>query len=127
MPMLRSMIDHLMESRATPIVLVLAHIGALIWSLGARKVLAPVLVLNIAMAAAILAYNPEGVVYAASHSDWALLALMAFALANLIASGAALAGLAAPRALVWAAFGVDFALIVLLAAFLLLFKINKMF
>jgi hypothetical protein len=127
MPMLRSMIDQLMESRATPIVLVLAHIGALIWAPGARKVLAPVLVLNIAMAAAILAYNAEGVVYAASHSDWALLALMAFALANLIASGAALAGLAVPRALVWAAFGADFALIVMLTAFMLLFKINNLF
>ncbi len=125
--MLRSMIDQLMESRATPIVLVLAHIGALIWALRARKVLAPVLVLNIAMAAAILAYNAEGVVYAASHSDWALLGLMAFALVNLIGSGASLAGLAVPRALVWIGFGVDFALIVALTAFLLLFKINKLF
>ncbi len=125
--MLHAIIDQLMDSRATPIVIVLAHVGAMIWALSPRKAIVPVLVLNIVMAAAILAYNAEGFGYAVSHSDWGLLALMAFALANLIASSAALAGLAVPRAIVWTGFGVDLALSLLLTVFMLTFKIDRLF
>lgn len=121
------MIDQLMGTNATPIVVVLTHIGAMTWALGPRRSIASVLVVNIVIAAAILAYNIPAAGYALSHADWALLALTAFALANLIASGAALAGLAVPRAIVWAGFGVDLALGMLLTAFMLTFRIDRLF
>lgn len=78
------------------------------------------------MAAGILAYNGQGIGRAAGNGDWLLLALVAFALANLLCSGAALVGVRVPRLVLWTGFGADLVLSVLLVAFMLLFKTNRL-
>jgi hypothetical protein len=127
MTMLKALIDQLIEYKPTAVILVLAHVGALLWALGPRGSIVPALALNLVMAAGILAYNAQGFGLVLANADWALMALAAFALANLLGSAAALYGLRIPAGIVWTIFGVDFALSVLLAAFLFLFKINRLF
>ncbi|MDI1343787.1 MAG: hypothetical protein PSV22_06775 [Pseudolabrys sp.] len=124
--MLRAMIDQVIAFAPSSIVIALAHVGALAWALLRRGGMTPVLVLNVAMAAGILAYNGQGIGRAVSNEDWGLLALIAFALANLLCSGAALFGMRVPRQVLWVGFGVDLALSVLLVAFMFLFKINRL-
>ena len=124
--MLRAMIDQVIAFAPSSIVIALAHVGALAWAMLRRDGMTPVLVLNVAMAAGILAYNGQGIGRAFGNEDWGLLALVAFALANLLCSGAALFGARVPRLAIWSGFGADFALSVLLVAFMFLFKINRL-
>jgi hypothetical protein len=124
--MLRTAIDQVMAYAPSSIVIALAHGAALVWALLRRDGMTPVLVLNVAMAAGILAYNAQGIGRAVGNEDWGLLALIAFALANFLCSGAALCGVRMPRLVLWGGFGVDLALSVLLVAFMFLFKINRL-
>ena len=55
--MLGALIDQLMEHKATSVVIVLAHVAALIWAVALRKGLGPVLGLNLIIATGILVYN----------------------------------------------------------------------
>ena len=125
--MLREMIDYLMEYKATTVIIVLAHVAVLIWAVGLRKGLGPVLGLNVIIAAGLLAYNASHVGIMLRYADYAQLALMAFALATFIISAAALFGLRIPVALIWIAFAGNFALSTALMAFALLFKMNRLF
>jgi hypothetical protein len=124
--MLRTAIDQVMASASGPTVIALAHVGALAWAVLRRGGMTPVLVLNVAMAAGILAYNGQGIGRAVDNEDWGLLALVAFALANLLCSGAALFGVRVPRLVVWTGFGADLVLSLLLVAFMFLFKIDRL-
>jgi hypothetical protein len=116
-----------MAHKATSVVIVLAHVAALIWAIGLRKGLTPVLGLNLVIAAGILAYNAGHLGIMLRYSDYMQMALTAFALATLLISTAALFGLRIPVALIWIAFAGNFALSVLLMAFALLFKMNRLF
>ena len=124
--MLRAAIDQVIAFAPSSIVIALAHVVALAWALLRRGGMTPVLVLNVAMAAAILAYNGQSICRAVGNEDWGLVALAAFALANLLCSGAALFGVRVPRLVVWSGFGVDLVLSLLLVAFMFLFKINRL-
>ncbi len=123
--MFRHLIDRIIEFPPSAVILVLMHGAALAWALR-RNDMRPALVLNVTMAAAILAYNAQAVVNAFGQEDWGLLALNVFALANLICSGAALFGARIPPLALWSGFAVGFALSLLLLAFLFLFKINRL-
>ena len=125
--MLRELIDSFMAYKATTIFIVLAHVIALIWAVGLRRGLLPVLGLNVIVAAGIFAYNASYLSIMLRYADYAQLALMAFAFATFIISTAALFGLQIPVALIWIAFGGNFTLSVVLMAFALLFKMNRLF
>jgi hypothetical protein len=125
--MLRALIDQLMEHKATSVVIVLAHVAALIWAVALRKGLGPVLGLNLVIAAGILAYNANQFGTMLHYADYAPLVLMVFALATLLISAAALFGLPVPGAMIWTAFAGNFILSALFMAFALLFKMNRLF
>jgi hypothetical protein len=125
--MIRALIDQMIDFRLTSVVLVLTHIGALIWGLRSRGGIVPVLALNLVIATGILAYNAPHFALLIANADTAPLAMTVFALVNLLTSAAALARLRVPSAIVWALFGVDFALSVLLMAFLITFKMTRLF
>jgi len=125
--MLRTAIDQLMDNKFAVVMLVLAHVGALLWAAGLRKGLVPALVLNVIIAAGIVAYNAQALGRAIGNADWALVALAAFALVNLLVSVGALCRLRIPAWIVWILFGVDFILSLLLAAFSFLFRITMLF
>ena len=125
--MIRALIDQIMDFKPTSLVLVLAHLGALIWALRPRGSIVPVLALNLVMATGILVYNAPHFATLLANADAAPLALVAFALVNLLASAAALARRGLPAAIVWVPFGIDFALIVLLTIFLFTFKMTRLF
>jgi hypothetical protein len=125
--MLRALIDQLMEHKATSVVIVLAHVAALIWAVALRKGLGPALGLNVIVAAGILAYNADHLGIMLRYADYAPLVLMAFALATLLISAAALFGLPVPGAMIWTAFAGNFILSALFMAFALLFKMNRLF
>ena len=125
--MLRALIDQLMEHKATSVVIVLAHVAALIWAVALRKGLGPVLGLNLVIAAGILAYNADHLGIMLRYADYPLLALMAFALVTLLISAAAIFGWRIPVALIWITFAGNFIMSTLLMAFALLFKMNRLF
>lgn len=125
--MLRALIDQLMEHKATSVVIVLAHVAALIWAVALRKGLGPVLGLNLVIAAGILAYNANQFGSMLDYADYRLMALMAFALATLLISAGALFGLRIPAALIWIAFAGNFAMSLLFMAFALLFRMDRLF
>jgi hypothetical protein len=123
--MFRNMIDRIIEFQPSTIVLVLVHGAALVWALR-RSDMRPVLVLNVVLAATIIAYNAQAIAAAIGNQDWGMLALNAFALASLICSGAALFGKHVPRLIIWSFFAAGFALSLLLLAFMLLFRIDRL-
>jgi hypothetical protein len=127
MPMLRALIDQIMEYKVTSVVIVLAHIAALIWAVALRKGLGPVLGLNVIVTAGILVYNANQLGSMLDYADYRLMALMAFALATLLISAAALFGWRIPTALIWTAFAGNFAMSLLFMAFALLFKMDRLF
>lgn len=122
--MFRHLIDSIVEFPPSAVILVLVHCIALFWALR-RHEMRPVLVLNIVMAAVILAYNTNAISGAFGYDAW-LMALIAVALVNLISSGAALAGVRVPRAIIWIGFAIILALSTLLAAFTFLFKFDRL-
>lgn len=122
--MFRHLIDRIIEFPPSAVILALMHGVALAWALR-RNDMRPVHILNVAMAAAILLYNTRAISGAFGYDDW-LFALIAIALINLICSGAALAGVRVPRAIIWIGFGIVFALSVLLVAFTFLFKFDRL-
>jgi hypothetical protein len=122
--MFRNLIDGIINFPPSAIILVLVHCAALVWALR-RKDIRPVLLLNAALAAVILGYNARFISGAYGYDDW-LLVLVAIALINLIASGAALAGFRVPRAIIWVGFGIILALSVLLVAFTFMFKFDRL-
>jgi hypothetical protein len=124
--MLRDLLDQLMAAKSTSVVIVLAHTGALMVAFGPRKTIKPALLVNLIMAGGILAYNASDLPTIIGHADWALLALTVFALATLLCSAGALYGLPIPRWIIWSEFAVDFALSVLLMAFMFLVRFDRM-
>jgi hypothetical protein len=123
--MIRALIDQIMTFNTTPVLLVLAHVGALIWAIRPRGGILPVLALNLVIATGILGYNIQHFAQLFAHADATLLALVAFALVNLLVSAAALTR-RIPSAFVWVLFAVDFVLSMLLLAFMLTFKIDRL-
>ena len=124
--MLRTFVDQFMDANAA-IVIVLAHVAALAWAVMLRKGMVPALIVNLVVSAAILAYNADHLVIMLRYADCALLALTAYAAATFVCAAGALYGLRIPAWINWTAFAVNFALSTLLLAFLLFFKINKLF
>jgi hypothetical protein len=92
-----------------------------------RKGLGPVLGLNVIVAAGILVYNANQLGSMLDYADYRLMALMAFALATLLISAAALFGLRIPAAMIWTAFTGNFIMSLLFMAFALLFKMDRLF
>lgn len=125
MNLFRHWIDGIIEFQPSSIIIVVAHCVALAWALR-RSDVRPVLVLNGAMAAVILAYNAEKIGTVFANEDWGIVALSAFALTSLICCGAALFGAGVPRPIIWSFFGIDFTLSLLLLAFMLLFRIDRL-
>ena len=133
--MLRSAMDHLLDNKIVPVVIVLAHVAALAWALwsgagsisGLRKSPGPVLALNLAIAAGILIYNASDIAIVLRQADVTILMLMAFALATLVIAAGALFGLRIPTALIWITFAGNFILSLLYMAVALLFKMNRLF
>jgi hypothetical protein len=124
--MLRDLLDQLMAAKSTSVVIVLAHAGALAAAFGPYKTIKPALLLNLIVAGGILAYNAADVQAMIGHANWTLLALTVFALVTLLCSLGALYGLRIPRWLIWSEFAVDFALSVLLMAFMFLIRFDRM-
>lgn len=124
--MLRTLIDQFMGANAA-IVIVLAHLAALAWAALLRKGMMPVLLLNLILSAAILAYNADHLGIMLRNADYAPLALMAYAAAALACSAGALCGVRIPAWVNWTAFAVNSSLSILLLAFLALFKMNRLF
>lgn len=124
--MLRTFVDNLMDANAA-IVIVLAHLAALAWALALRKGTTPVLLLNLILSAAVLAYNADHLSIMLQDADYAPLALMAYATAALACSAGALCSLRIPAWVNWTAFAVNLSLSILLLAFLALFKMNRLF
>jgi hypothetical protein len=124
--MLRTFADELMGANAA-IIIVLAHVAALAWAVMLRKGMVPVLILNLVLSAAILAYNADHLVIMLRYSDYALMALMGYAVVAFVCAAGALYGLRIPAWINWTAFAVNLALSILLLAFLWFFKINRLF
>ncbi len=106
------------------VILLLVHGAALTWALR-RNDMRPVHLLNVAIAAVILAYNARAITGGFGYDDW-LVALIAIAVINLIGSALALVGVRIPRAITWTGFGIIVVLNVLLIAFTFLFKFNRL-
>jgi hypothetical protein len=109
------------------IIIVLAHVAALAWPVLLRKGMVPALVVNLVLSAAILAYNADHLVIMLRYADYAPLALMAYAAVAFACAAGALCGLRIPAWINWTAFAVNLALSILLLAFLLFFKMNRLF
>ena len=124
--MLRTFIDEIMGASAATVI-VLAHIAVLGWAVVLRKGMAPALVLNVVLSAAILAYNADHLAMMLQYADIAPLALMAYAATAFACSAAALGGLRIPAWINWTAFAVNFGLSILLLAFMVFFKMNRLF
>jgi hypothetical protein len=106
--------------------IVLAHVAALVWALVLHKGMAPALMLNLVLSAAIVAYNADHLVVMLGYADYAPLALTVFAAVALACAAAALYGLLIPAWINWTTFAVNFSLSILLLAFMLTFKINRL-
>lgn len=124
--MVRTFVDQFMGANAA-IVIVLAHVAALAWAVVLHKGKAPALILNLVLSAAIFAYNADHLVIMLRYADYAPLALMAYATVIFVCAAGALCGLRIPAWINWTAFAVNFVLSILLLAFLLFFKINRLF
>jgi hypothetical protein len=120
----RNAVDQLMGYQATPILIVLAHCGALLWAAGFRKGIKPLLVVNLLLAAAIVVYNIGALGPAIAHNDYAIMSLAGFELITLLSSICAFAGIRVPSWIIWIGFGVNFLLAVALMAFVLSFKMT---
>lgn len=123
--MFRMFIDQWMGSTLV-IVIVLAHAAALVWALVLHKGMAPALILNLVLSAAIVAYNADHLVVMLRYADYAPLALTVFAAAAFACAAATLYGLLIPAWINWTIFAVDFSLSILLLVFMLTFRINRL-
>ncbi len=123
--MFRMFIDQLMGGPLV-VVMVLAHVAALVWALVLHKGMAPALILNLVFSAAILAYNADHLVVMLRYADYAPLALTVFVAAAFACAAAALYGLRIPAWINWTTFAVNFSLSILLLAFMLTFKITRL-
>jgi hypothetical protein len=92
-----------------------------------RKGMAPALLLNLILSAAILAYNADHFAMMVQYADYAPLALMAFAAVTFACAAGALCGLRIPAWINWTAFAGNFSLSILLLAFFWFFKMNRLF
>jgi hypothetical protein len=113
------------EFEIATVALVLALGGAAWWAIRKRTI-APVLVANAGLAAAALIYNIPSLKYAVAGGDEIVLGFLAFELATLILSAAALWGLRIPKFANAAAFAINF---ILSAGFLFLaftFRITRL-
>lgn len=124
--MVKTFVDQFMGANAA-IVIVLAHVAALAWATVLRKGIVPALLLNLVLSAAILAYNADHLVIMLRYADYAPLALMAYAAVIFVGAAGALLGWRIPAWVNWTAFAVNFALSILLLAFLFFFKLNRLF
>ena len=124
--MFRNAIDRLMDYQVTPILIVLAYCGTLLWATAFRKGIKPALIVNLLVAAGILAYNLEDAGRSIPHDDYVIMSLVGFELIALFLSIGVLAGIRVPTWIVWAAIGINFLLAIALLAFLLLFKITRL-
>ena len=124
--MIRNAVDQLMGYQATPILIVLAHCGALLGAAGFRKGIKPLLVVNLLLAAPIVGYNIGALGPAIAHDDYAITSLVGFESITLLSSICALAGIRVPSWIIWIGFGVNFLLAVALMAFVLSFKMTRL-
>ena len=124
--MVRTFVDQFMGANAA-IVIVLAHVAALAWAVVLRKGMAPALLLNLILSAAILAYNADHFAMMVQYADDAPLALMVFAAVTFVCAAGALCGLRIPAWINWTAFAGNFSLSILLLAFFWFFKMNRLF
>jgi len=108
-------------------VIVLAHVLALAWAAILRKDMTPALVVNLVLSAAILAYNADHLGIMLRYVDVAPLALVVYAAAALVYAACALYGLLIPAWINWTVFAVNFGLSVLLLAFLIFFRMTRLF
>ena len=122
---MRTLVDQLMGGNLV-IVIVLAHVAALVWALALRKGMAPALVLNFVLSAAIVAYNADHLVIMLRDADYAPLALTVFAAAAFACAAAALYSMLIPAWINWTTFAVNFSLSILLLGFMLTFKITRL-
>jgi hypothetical protein len=123
----RQIIDSIMGFPPSTILLVLVHGAALLWAIR-YKDMRPAHILNVTIGAIILVYNARAISGAFGYDDWLFL-FIGIAAINVICSGAALAGVRLPRAVVWITwigFGLVCALMVLLLAFTFFIRFDKM-
>jgi hypothetical protein len=124
--MLRTFVDQVMGANVA-IVIVLAHVAALAWAVLLRKGVVPALILNLVLSAAIFTYNADHLVIMLRYADYAPLALTAFAAVTFVCAAGTLYGLPIPAGINWTAFAVNLILGILLLAFILTFKITRLF
>ncbi len=122
---MRDFIDQLMGTGAAWVI-VLAHVAALAWAI-LRKSTTPALIVNLVLAAAVLAYNADHLGIMIEYRDVMPLALTIYAVAAFVFAACTLAGLRVPAWINWTVFGINFSLGVLLLVFLATFKITRLF
>jgi hypothetical protein len=109
------------------LVIVLAHVAALIWAWPLRKGIVPALLLNLILSAAIFAYNADHLAVMLQYADYMPLALTAFEAVTFACAAGTLCGLRVPAWINWTAFAVNLALSALLLSFAWTFKMNRLF
>lgn len=115
--------DQIVE--ATAALLLLAHLGALIWAGVLRKGMASVLGLNAIVSAGVVIYWAPHIPELLKYVDM-MLAFVGFEALVLGTSLLAIGRIRVPRALIWFEFAVHALLIVAALAFMFTFKINRL-
>ena len=118
--MIRHIIDQLMSSPITPLLVLLAFSGAIVWDLILDRGKTPALLVNATTAAAIALYILAGDFNA--DAAWVFLEIAVF-----VVMAIALFGVGVPAWLFWMSFGVNMLFMAALTVFMFTFKIDKLF
>ena len=124
--MIRHIIDQLMSSPITPLLVLLAFCGAIVWALILHRGRTPASLVNAITAAAIALYiaTDPGISAGDFNADAALVFLE---IAVFVVMAIALFGVGVPAWLFWMSFGVNMLFMAALTVFMFTFKIDKLF
>ena len=124
--MIRDVIDQLMSSPITPLLVLLAFSGAIVWALILGRGKIPALLVNATTAAAIALYiaTDPGISAGVFNADAALGFLE---IAVFVVMAITLFGVGVPAWLFWMSFGVNMLFMAALTVFMFTFKIQKLF
>ena len=124
--MIRHIIDQLMSSKITPLLVLLAFGGAMVWALILHRGKTPAALVNAAIAATTVLYIATDPGVLAWGFD-AQAALGFLEIAVFVVMALALSGVGIPAWLFWMSFGVNMLLIAAFTVFAFTFKITKLF
>jgi hypothetical protein len=124
--MIRDIIDQLMSSKITPLLVLLAFCGAMVWALILQRGKTPAALVNATLAAATVLYITTDPSILAWGFD-AQVALGLLEIGVFVVMATALSGAGVPAWLFWMSFGVNMLLIAAFTVFAFTFKIAKLF